>query len=76
MDFALLLGRDYVYSMKAIVSTLFRVISFPHNGIIVTIDQLSFIDPAWIASLNGLYADSIAPATGQLCGVVAHDFNF
>jgi hypothetical protein len=32
LDFALLLWRDYVYAMKAIVSTLFRVIYFPHNG--------------------------------------------
>jgi hypothetical protein len=32
LDFSLLLGRDYVYAMKAIVSSLFRVISFPHNG--------------------------------------------
>jgi hypothetical protein len=55
LDFSLLLGRDYVYAMKAIVSTLFRVISFPHDGRVVTVDQLSFIDPAWIASLNGSY---------------------
>jgi hypothetical protein len=53
LDFSLLLGRDYVYAMKAIVSTLFRVISFPHDGRVVTVDQLSFINPAWIASLNG-----------------------
>jgi hypothetical protein len=32
LDFSLLLGQDYVYAMKAIVSTLFRVIYFPHNG--------------------------------------------
>jgi hypothetical protein len=32
LDFSLLLGRDYVYAMKAIVSTLFCVISFPHDG--------------------------------------------
>jgi hypothetical protein len=32
LDFSLLLGRDYVYAMKAIVSTLFHVISFPHDG--------------------------------------------
>jgi hypothetical protein len=32
LDFSLLLGRDYVYAMKSIVSTLFRVISFPHDG--------------------------------------------
>jgi hypothetical protein len=55
LDFSLLLGRDYVYAMKPIVSNLFRVISFPHNGRVVTVDQLSFIDPAWIASLNGSY---------------------
>jgi hypothetical protein len=45
LDFSLLLGRDYVYAMKAIVSTLFRVISFLHDGRVVTVDQLSFIDP-------------------------------
>ena len=28
--------------MKVFVSTLFRVMSFPHNGNIVTVDQLSF----------------------------------
>jgi hypothetical protein len=41
LDFSLLLGRYYVYAMKAIVSTLFRVISFPHDGRVVTVDQLS-----------------------------------
>jgi hypothetical protein len=59
LDFDLLLGRDYVYAMKAIVSTLFHVIYFLHNGRMVTIDQLSFvghdltINP--ITSLNGPY---------------------
>jgi hypothetical protein len=61
LDFSLLLGRDYVYAMKAIVSTLFRVISFPHDGRVVTIDQLSFIDPAWIASLNGSSMQTVSP---------------
>ena len=45
LDFNLLLGRDYVYAMKFVVSTLFRVIHFPHDGNIVTIDQLSFVRP-------------------------------
>jgi hypothetical protein len=61
LDFSLLLGRDYVYAMKAIVSTLFRVISFPHDGRVVTVDQLSFIDPAWIASLNGSCMQTVSP---------------
>jgi hypothetical protein len=61
LDFSLLLGRDYVYAMKAIVSTLFHVISFPHDGRVVTVDQLSFIDPHWIASLNGSYMQTVSP---------------
>jgi hypothetical protein len=48
--------------MKAIVSTLFRVISFPRDGRVVTVDKLSFINPDWIASLNGSYMQSILPS--------------
>jgi hypothetical protein len=61
LDFSLLLGHDYIYAMKAIVSTLFRVIYFPHDGRVVTVDQLSFIDPAWISSLNGSYMHMVSP---------------
>jgi hypothetical protein len=61
LDFSLLLGWDYVYAMKAIVSTLFCVISFPHDGWVVTVDQLSFIDPAWISSLIGSYMQTVSP---------------
>jgi hypothetical protein len=61
LDFSLLLGQDYVYAMKAIVSTLFCVISFPHDGQVVTVDQLSFIDPIWIASLNGSCMQTVPP---------------
>jgi hypothetical protein len=60
LDFSLLIGRDYVYAMKAIVSTLFHVISFPHDGWVVTVDQLSFIDHTWIASLNGSYMKMVS----------------
>jgi hypothetical protein len=61
LDFSLLLGRDYVYAMKDIMSTLFHVISFPHDGRVVTVDQLSFVDPACIASLNGSYMQTVSP---------------
>ena len=43
LDFNLLLRHDYVYAMKAVVSTLFIVMHFPHDGKIVIIDQLSFV---------------------------------
>jgi hypothetical protein len=61
LDFSLLLGQDYVYAMKAIVSTLFHVVSFPHDVQVVTVDQLSFIDPVWIASLNGSCMQIVSP---------------
>jgi hypothetical protein len=41
LDFNMILMRDYVYAINVVVSTLFQVIHFPHNGIIVTIDQLT-----------------------------------
>jgi len=45
LDFNLLLGLDCVFSMNVVVSILFRVIHFPHNGNIVTIDHLVFVSP-------------------------------
>jgi hypothetical protein len=40
LNFNMLLGCDYVYAMNIVVSMLFWVMHFPHNGSIVTIDQL------------------------------------
>ena len=37
--FNMLLGHDYVYAMNVVVSMLFKVMHFPHNGSIITIDQ-------------------------------------
>jgi hypothetical protein len=45
LDYNLLLGRSWTYSMHAMVTTFFRVLLFPHEGRIVTIDQLSFSRP-------------------------------
>jgi hypothetical protein len=41
LDFNMLLRCDYVYVMNVVVSMLFRVMHFPQNGSIVTIDQLA-----------------------------------
>ena len=45
LDFNLLLGSDYVYAMKAIVSTLFRVMYFTHDGNILNVDKIFFVKP-------------------------------
>ena len=51
--------------MKVITSTLFHVIYFPHDGRVVTIDQLSFVGPDLtinsMTSLNGSYMQMVSP---------------
>ena len=42
LDYNLLLGRSWTYSMSAIASTVFWVVVFPHEGKLVTVDQISF----------------------------------
>jgi hypothetical protein len=52
IDYNLLLGCSWTYAMQAVVATVFCVLLFPHEGWIVTINQLSFSrpDPALGAS--------------------------
>lgn len=67
--FNILLVRDYVYVMGDLISSLFHVMCFLHEGIIVIIDQLRFIGlestpqstviPKWL-----LYASGMTPAIG------------
>ena len=42
LDYNLLLGRSWTYSMSAIASAILRVVVFSHEGKLVTVDQLSF----------------------------------
>ena len=61
----LLLGRDYIYCMGTIVSSLFRVMSFPHEGRVVKlVDQLSFPGSHMANSrtpfLNGLFTQGMS----------------
>jgi hypothetical protein len=53
LNYNLLLGRSWNYAMQDLVAIVFRVLLFPHEGQIVTIDQLSFsrLDPALGASM-------------------------
>jgi hypothetical protein len=44
LDYNLLLGHSWIDSMCVVVSTLFRVVRFPHQGKLVTVDQLAFFN--------------------------------
>ena len=54
LDYNLLLGRSWSYAMTVVVSSVFQVIKFPHNGKIVTIDQLAYFssDPTSSESIQ------------------------
>ena len=44
LELNMLLGNDYVYVMHDLVYTLFPMMHFSHNGSVVTIDELTFVD--------------------------------
>jgi hypothetical protein len=45
LDYNLLLGRSWFYPMRAVASTVYRLVRFPHQGKIVSIDQLDYCSP-------------------------------
>jgi hypothetical protein len=45
LDYNLLLGRSWTYAMQVMDTTVFRLLLFPHEDQIMTIDQLSFSHP-------------------------------
>ena len=59
LEFNMLLGRDYVYVMKVVVSTLFRVMYIHHNETIVTIDQLTFVETSPYPTIDQVYPFSV-----------------
>ena len=57
-----------MYSMQSVASSLFRVVCFPFNRKIVTIDQTTFKNPSVTASLGAsiLIVEHSHPATGSV----------
>lgn len=43
LDYNILLGRPWIYAMAAVVSTYFRKIAFPFQGVITIVDQQTFL---------------------------------
>jgi hypothetical protein len=54
LEYNILLGCTYMYAMKAVASSIFRTIMFPHNGKIVTIDQVTHYEPNPSTSLDNI----------------------
>jgi hypothetical protein len=81
LDYNLLLGRSWTYAMQVVVAIVFWVLLFPHEGLIVTIDQLPFSrpDPALGASTI-LMIDNPQPGVINvgvgLCPSLMDTFNY
>jgi hypothetical protein len=52
LDYNLLLGRSWTYVNKVVVSSVFRILCFPHEGRIVTIDQMDFNYSSYVENLG------------------------
>jgi hypothetical protein len=54
LDYNILFGRSYMYAMKAVASSIFRTMMFPHNRKIITIDQVSHYEPNPSANIDNI----------------------
>ena len=45
IDYNLLLGRSWIHVIMEVVSSVFRVVRFPHQDNIITINQLDYYTP-------------------------------
>jgi hypothetical protein len=55
LNYNLLLGRSWFYAMTVVASLVFQCVQFPHQGKIVTVDQIDFCT-----------TDARAPATNNI----------
>jgi hypothetical protein len=54
LDYNILFGCTYMYAMKGVASSVFRKIMFPHNGKIVTVDQVTHYEPNPSTNLDNI----------------------
>ena len=45
LDYNLLLGCSWFYPMREVASTIYQLVYFPHQGKIVSIDELDYCTP-------------------------------
>jgi hypothetical protein len=54
LDYNILFGRNYMYTMKSVASSVFRTMMFSHNGKIITIDQVSHYEPNCSSNIDNI----------------------
>jgi hypothetical protein len=68
LNYNLLLGCNWTYTMTAIISSISRTLCFPHNGKIMAIDQFSFAyaSPSASVGLSIPVVDNSQPTTENI----------
>jgi hypothetical protein len=62
IDYNLLLVQSWTYAMEVVPFSYFRCIKFPHEGKLVTIDQLSFYNAPNESGTAALFVNNSTPA--------------
>jgi hypothetical protein len=54
LDYNILFGHRYMYAMNVVASSVFRMMMFPHNGKIITIDQVSNYEHSQSSNIDNI----------------------
>jgi hypothetical protein len=54
LDYNILFGCSYMYAMNAVSSSMFQTMMFPHNGKIITTDQIKHYEPNHSANIDNV----------------------
>jgi hypothetical protein len=82
LNYNLLLGCNWTYVMIVIISSIFFTLFFPHDGKIMTVDQLSFeyASPNGLVGLSIPMDDNYQPTTEnidvKMCSYIMRTFDF
>jgi hypothetical protein len=54
LNYNIFFGCSYMYAMKVVTSSVFQTMMFPHNGKIITINQVSHYEPNPLSNINNI----------------------
>jgi hypothetical protein len=77
---SIMFKHSYMYAMKAIASYVFQMMMFPHNGKIITIDQVSHYEPNPSSNIDNIlyffHTNSDAYPLIDMCPEIFKDPSF
>jgi len=71
LDYNIILGRSYTYAVLVLVSVVFYKMCLPHEGKIITIDQLIYYKPASVTSPESIILSMFENQSSTPCTSVS-----